>query len=187
MKASLYFGLTVTMVGLSGWVSGCGDDESGSGTTATTSGSTTAATTASSSSTGSTTGGGGEGGSTTGSTTNGSGGSGGNGTGGEAGYASCGECADQDNGAPMNECLTARDACFADPGCTEIHACVFGTPCDSDAAGACCTLDCYDSVGATPPSIALYEAFDGCVYCEECAALCGFDEYCAAIADPMCP
>jgi hypothetical protein len=183
MKASLYFGLAVTMLGLSGWVAGCGDDETGSGTTAATSGSTTAATTASSTATGSTTGGGGEGGSTTASTTNGSGG---NGTGGEGGYASCGECADQDNGAPMNECLTARDACFADPGCTEIHACVFGTPCDSDAAGACCTLDCYDSVGATPPSIALYEAFDGCVYCEECAALCGFDEYCAAIADPMC-
>jgi hypothetical protein len=174
-----FYGFGAAAVAASGWMVGCSSDETVAPST--TGGTTTGGTTSTTTSGGGGAGGGTGGGATT--TTTATGTTTGETTGAGGGtYQSCGECADQDNGAPKNECVAEGDACFGDPGCQAIFNCVFlgGNglpPCDNTEAGACCTLTCYGN--ESQDSIDLYEAFDGCVYCDVCAPLCMYTDYCA--------
>jgi hypothetical protein len=176
MSMKMWSGMGV--VAMLGGIASC-SGETGGGTSSTQG--TSSSTTASTGTGGSMSGTGGTGGSMSG--TGGTGGSmsGTSGTGGSMGYTSCGQCADEGTGAPMNECKTAREACFAIKECVGIYTCVFNgsPPCTNDEAGGCCTLDCYTATMAPQSAIDLYEAMDGCVYCTVCKDLCMTTDYCA--------
>jgi hypothetical protein len=106
-------------------------------------------------------------------------------------YENCSECTDLTKGAPADECNTSHDACFANKNCVQIYNCVYNnTPgCTTDAAGACCTFNCYEKLKTTladpvaaQAAIDLYEAYDGCLYCTTCTTQCDAQAFCAAYA-----
>lgn len=117
-------------------------------------------------------------------------------------YADCTECTDTAAGAPAKECKTAYAACNGNKNCLLIYNCVYdpNTGCATDASGACCTYDCYDAlkvtlgndpagVAAAQKAIDEYHAYDDCLYCTTCKALCSADAYCTAYAagPDVCP
>ena len=148
----------------------------GSATTTSTSGGTTTGSSTTTTTTTTTTGGG----SSTSST----------GTGMMSKYVDCQACTDDTTGAPANECNTAHDACFGNPNCKQIYNCAYdqAAGCSTDAAGACCTYDCYAALKATLPNdpagvqkaIDQYHAYDSCLYCTTCKSQCSADAYCKA-------
>ena len=103
-------------------------------------------------------------------------------------YADCPACTNMDKGAPADECNVAHDACFANKNCVQLYNCAYFNPgCNTDASGACCTYDCYESLkttladpAAAQAAIDLYHAYDDCLYCKTCTTQCDAQEYCAA-------
>jgi hypothetical protein len=149
--------------GGTGGASGTGGDvATTSSTTTTTSSTTTTTTTSSTSSTGT----------------------------GMSKYADCASCTNVDKGAPADECNATHDACFANKNCVQLYNCAYFNPgCNTDASGACCTFDCYETLKTTvgdpvaaQAAIDLYHAYDACLYCTTCTTQCDAQEYCAAYA-----
>ncbi|NUQ72363.1 MAG: hypothetical protein HUU21_02285 [Polyangiaceae bacterium] len=175
----------------------CGDDDTGTGgagatgsTQSTSTGMDTTSSTGGSMATG-----GGMGGMM------GTGGAGGMmGTGGMGGmsgeYQSCGDCTDGGSGAPTKECKAQFDACQADADCTAIYDCS-NAKCTTDGPGGCCSVKCWMDSGAAEAKWNLFKAYDDCVYCSTCKALCSGPDaapvdataYCANTANngAMCP
>lgn len=126
-------------------------------------------------------------GATTSTTTGGTSSSSSTGTG-MSKYADCQECTNMDKGAPAAECNAVHDACFANKNCVQLYDCAYFNPgCNTDAGGACCTFDCYESLkttladpAAAQAAIDLYHAYDDCLYCKTCTTQCDAQEYCAA-------
>ncbi len=105
-------------------------------------------------------------------------------------YPDCSSCTDIDKGAPSDECNASHDACFANKNCVQLYNCAYFNPgCNTDASGACCTFDCYESLKTTlndpvaaQAAIDLYHAYDACLYCTTCTTQCDAQEYCATYA-----
>jgi hypothetical protein len=118
---------------------------------------------------------GGEGGMGMGGTGMGGEGGAGGGAGGAGGmsgaYATCGDCTDGGSGAPTKECKAAFDKCQADANCAKIYDCS-NAKCTTDAMGGCCSVDCWKDLGSAEASWNLFKAYDDCVYCSTCKALC---------------
>jgi hypothetical protein len=89
--------------------------------------------------------------------------------------AECGTCGSQ-------SCAPERDACFGDPGCRDLYACV--APCgESDVGGPACRRAC--ETKSTASSAAAWLALDQCrrLNCaDECYGFRGFGQ----IIDPAC-
>jgi hypothetical protein len=112
-------------------------------------------------------------------------------SGGGGTYSVCSDCTDPQTGAATKECKAAADKCIADAGCKAIADCSYAG-CGSDQAGACCTIACFKSTGASQASIDLYKAYDGCIYCQVCNQnnLCDSTAYCNVFkpgGDSVCP
>lgn len=105
-------------------------------------------------------------------------------------YADCASCTNMDKGAPADECNATHDACFANKNCVQLYNCAYFNPgCNTDASGACCMFDCYESLkttladpAAAQAAIDLYHAYDDCLYCKTCTTQCDAQEYCKAYA-----
>ena len=79
------------------------------------------------------------------------------------------------------ECLGATNACLADPGCRKIYACSLGQECLGEEE--CATVDSCERLlgnlrGASPESVALYDALAECLRwggaeLEACWLVCG--------------
>lgn len=106
-------------------------------------------------------------------------------------YETCSDCTDLTKGAPADECNASHDACFSNKNCVQLYNCVYDntTGCTTDAAGACCTFDCYEKLKTTlgdptaaQAAIDLYHAYDACLYCTTCTTQCDAQSYCATYA-----
>lgn len=120
----------------------------------------------------------------------------------------CADCLDADlgAGAKSKECKAQGDVCFQNKNCVQIYNCVYfgatdknGNPigsCTTDAAGACCTFDCYQAIKditgdpGAQQAIDAYEAMDQCTTCGVCKSACtSAPEYCDtyAMGAASCP
>ncbi len=166
----------------SGGTGGAGTSSGGTGGDTTTTGSpATTTTTSGGTTTGSST--------TTTTTTGGGSSTSSTGTGMMSNYVDCQACTDDTTGVPANECNTTHDACFGNPNCKQIYNCAYdqAAGCSTDAAGACCTFDCYETLkttvgdaAAAQAAIDQYHAYDSCLYCTTCKSQCSADAYCKA-------